>query len=39
LIEKSYIALFANLGESPTVTNNSGFEAFVYELYGKTKDQ
>ena len=32
-----YIALFAELGDSPTVTNISGFEAFVCDLYGKTK--
>jgi len=37
LMEKSYIVLFANLEESPTVTNISGFEAFVCELYGKPK--
>ena len=37
LMEKSYIVLFANLGESPTVTNISGFEAFVCELYRKPK--
>jgi len=37
LMEKAYIALFANLGESPTVTNISGFEAFVCELYRKPK--
>jgi len=36
-MEKSYIALFANLGESATVTNISGYEAFVCELYGKRK--
>ena len=37
LMEKSYIALFANLGESLTVTNISGFKAFVCELYRKPK--
>ena len=37
LMEKSYIALFAELGDSPTVTNISGFEAFICDLYGKPK--
>ena len=37
LMEKSYIALFAELGDSPTVTNISCFEAFVCDLYRKPK--
>ena len=37
LMEKSYIALFAELGDSPTVTKFSCFEAFVCDLYRKPK--
>jgi len=34
---QAYIALFTNIGESPTVINISGFEAIVCELYRKPK--